>query len=463
MSGAVIQGLSRAMWEQPSWNTERVTSLDWITYPILRFVDAPTVTLINVHPGQYMTVIPGDMTVNVLTGNTKAFNEGWLLTGSGEPPSTAVGSADRQRVLRRHGCSHPPGADASGSCPGRPEGGRGQNNPAAPQEAPLPEHTWEGPGNRPFPLFVRSGTMKTVPMARHARRSSTLLVLLAAVASSAPIAGATGTDASGSAATTLLSDTGQATLYVSYTMNCTFTITGDSGQPVTQIAPGSYQITVSTPQVFADVDLAGITDMTACKSFVQFQITGPGVSVSTTLQDGDEDYGVLDATFAPGATYTAVDNNQPSVARSRLHDHGVGLAGRPPNPSGASSPTAGTGSSQSDIVGEDSGSSSASGKSSSRALVDRADAPATVTAAGKVTLSFQGKSVETLKAGRYTVAVTDKSKKSGFVVQEAGQPAISISTGAFTGKRSVPVELLKGQWLFYPSFLGAKKYFLVTS
>jgi len=30
-----------------------VTSLDWVTYPILRFKDAPKVTLINVHPGQY--------------------------------------------------------------------------------------------------------------------------------------------------------------------------------------------------------------------------------------------------------------------------------------------------------------------------------------------------------------------------------------------------------------------------
>ena len=26
-------------------------------------------------------------------GNTAAFNNGWLLTGSGEPPTTAIGSA----------------------------------------------------------------------------------------------------------------------------------------------------------------------------------------------------------------------------------------------------------------------------------------------------------------------------------------------------------------------------------
>ncbi|MGH2843030.1 MAG: molybdopterin cofactor-binding domain-containing protein, partial [Solirubrobacteraceae bacterium] len=90
MSGALIQGLSRAMWEQPTWNTERITSLDWVSYPILRFQDTPSVTLINVHPGQYTTVIPGDMTVTVQAGNTNAFNEGWLTSGSGEPPTTAI-------------------------------------------------------------------------------------------------------------------------------------------------------------------------------------------------------------------------------------------------------------------------------------------------------------------------------------------------------------------------------------
>jgi len=93
MSGAVIQGLSRAMFEQATWNMDRVTNLDWVTYPILRFKDAPTVTLVNVHPGKYTTINPGDETQNVSAGNTAAQANGWLLTGSGEPPVSAVGSA----------------------------------------------------------------------------------------------------------------------------------------------------------------------------------------------------------------------------------------------------------------------------------------------------------------------------------------------------------------------------------
>jgi nicotinate dehydrogenase subunit B len=93
MSGAVIQGLSRAMWEQATWNKDRVTTLDWITYPILRFKDHPSVTLVNVHPGVYTTVTPGDTSQDVFAGNTAAQAQGWLATGSGEPPTAAVGSA----------------------------------------------------------------------------------------------------------------------------------------------------------------------------------------------------------------------------------------------------------------------------------------------------------------------------------------------------------------------------------
>src|SRR5215210_19683 len=92
-TGAMIQGLSRALYEQPQWNKERVTSLDWVTYPILRFKDSPTVTLINVHPGKYTKVTPGDMTVDVREGNTRAAAQGWNLSGSGEPPTVGISGA----------------------------------------------------------------------------------------------------------------------------------------------------------------------------------------------------------------------------------------------------------------------------------------------------------------------------------------------------------------------------------
>ena len=94
MSGALIQGLSRALYEQPQWNKERITSLDWVTYPILRFKDSPKVTLVNVHPGKNTVVAPGQFQgLDVRAGNTAAFNAGWNLSGSGEPPTVGIGSA----------------------------------------------------------------------------------------------------------------------------------------------------------------------------------------------------------------------------------------------------------------------------------------------------------------------------------------------------------------------------------
>ena len=97
MSGAAIQGLSRALLEQNTFTKERITSLDWVTYPILRFDQAPSVTLVNVHPGQYVTVNPdfsaGGDKIDVSQGNTNAVPNGWTLTGSGEPPTAAIGSA----------------------------------------------------------------------------------------------------------------------------------------------------------------------------------------------------------------------------------------------------------------------------------------------------------------------------------------------------------------------------------
>jgi nicotinate dehydrogenase subunit B len=46
MSGSLIMGVSRALVEQVAFSKTRVTSVDWATYPILRFKDHPKVTTI---------------------------------------------------------------------------------------------------------------------------------------------------------------------------------------------------------------------------------------------------------------------------------------------------------------------------------------------------------------------------------------------------------------------------------
>jgi len=49
IEGGAVQAMSRALKEQVTYDAQRVTSIDWQTYPIVRFVDVPhiDVTLVN--------------------------------------------------------------------------------------------------------------------------------------------------------------------------------------------------------------------------------------------------------------------------------------------------------------------------------------------------------------------------------------------------------------------------------
>jgi nicotinate dehydrogenase subunit B len=69
ISGNLTMGTSRALYEAVVFNKQRVTSLDWVTYPLLRFHDHPAVT--------YQVVQRTDL----------------QPTGSGEPPAASVGAA----------------------------------------------------------------------------------------------------------------------------------------------------------------------------------------------------------------------------------------------------------------------------------------------------------------------------------------------------------------------------------
>lgn len=266
------------------------------------------------------------------------------------------------------------------------------------------------------------------------RRGTTLAAALAATAVLVPAAGAR-------PAAVL------PTLYVDYTMNCTFSISDDSGKKVTSIVPGTYQVLVTTPMVFADVDLSGIFDMTACKSYVQFQLSGPGVSLSTTLQDGDEDKEILKATFQPGATYTASDLNQAAVTRTTFSTQAAGSAAAPSGPTSSSTSAKGTPST--DITG-------------SEANPFRGALDAIVYKSGKLTLTRNGKAVTSLKAGRYTFSVDDESKTGGFTVKSLRGKAVGVTSAVFVGSHDVTLTLGQGRWFFYWG-TGKKTAFFVVS
>ena len=85
-----------------------------------------------------------------------------------------------------------------------------------------------------------------------------------------------------------------------------------------------------------------------------------------------------------------------------------------------------------------------------------------VSATGKGLLMFGGRIPKTLKAGRYTVTVVDRSKKAGLVVGQTSKRPVTLSAASVTGTSSRSVTLSAGKWFFANSTTGAKTYFTVT-
>jgi len=245
------------------------------------------------------------------------------------------------------------------------------------------------------------------------------------------------------------------TLYVQYTINCTFSIVDDSGQPVTAIAPGSYQVEVSTPIMFKLVVPGGpgidsslsSSNFAGCKGWVQFQLTGPGVSIATTLDTGCDSNLLLPAqTFQPNATYVAQDNNQPSVTRMSFTTTNSGT------------PTVGTSVYNNSTTG--STQSSIMGGSDSKGPIAGTLA-ATLSASGQPALMLKGKPVTTLKAGRYKLSIVDKDPKASFTLQTAAGKVKVLTGAAFVGVHPVTMNLTVGQWRYY-SGVGKTSSFQVS-
>jgi hypothetical protein len=227
------------------------------------------------------------------------------------------------------------------------------------------------------------------------------------------------------------------TLYVNYTNQCTFTVVNDAGQPVTSIAPGQYELDVSTPIMFRLLAPGGPSanpnDFTGCKGWVQFQMTGPGVSVFTTLDSGCSSDNVVGTwTLQPNSTYTLEDLNQPAVTKMTIST----LAGGTPQLPTKSpyDTTSGKGTLSTDLIG-------------SSAPV-RGTLQGKLAANGKLTLTLKGKPVSKLHSGRYTFAISDQDKNRGVSLQAnvKNVGTTQLSGQAFVGTKKTTVLLSAGHW-----------------
>jgi hypothetical protein len=271
-------------------------------------------------------------------------------------------------------------------------------------------------------------------MAARVRRFASLMTLATVIA--------VGLVSTGSAG---LRTTANPTLYFMYALNCTFTIVDDSGNTVTSIAPGHYQVDVRTPIVFGMYPgTPGQSDFYACRGVPQFQLQGPGVNLFTTMTAGCDSDRIFTETFQPNATYVAQDLNQPSVTHASF----TTLA------SGASAPVTvtygggkGKAEQQSFLVGS---------------LSVKGTLQATVTANGALKLMSAGKTVSKLAAGRYKFAISDQDAKASFNLLGPTYTAPkTLTAAAFKGTHSVILSLTSGKWSYYTS-LATLHFFRVS-
>jgi hypothetical protein len=245
------------------------------------------------------------------------------------------------------------------------------------------------------------------------------------------------------------------TLYGGFDADGTISLTyadgtsiGTPSPPGTLIPAGTYTIVVNNN---SPDDLGNPHE---------FELSGPGVN----LLAGQATQLTWTVTFQQASTYVYEDALNPTTQFEVFGTPGSGAGTATTTTANAAQPVAGSAPASS--------SSSASGTKSSptdnsplgtalTTMPFRGTLSGTVNADGKLVLLWKGKHVTTLTAGRYTVRVTDASAKNGFVLQEIHEPAITVTGVKFVGKRTLSVDLSAGQWFFYPTFVGAKTYFIV--
>src|SRR5262249_5488690 len=184
-----------------------------------------------------------------------------------------------------------------------------------------------------------------------------------------------------------------------------------------------------------------------CAVIPYFELKGPGENIANNLTEGELDNDSVNAFFQPSSTYTWRNRDVPGnvftfVTSSDVQGTAPPVAGPKGNESANHTTVKST-----DFVGSD-------------ILPVRGTVTAAISSAGRLSLAYNGKSIGRLSAGRYTIAVTDKSTTSGFTMQKLRHVATNITTRRFVGKKSAKVELTAGKWVFTPS--GGKQAYTIS-
>ena len=228
------------------------------------------------------------------------------------------------------------------------------------------------------------------------------------------------------------------TLKVNFALTGTITVALPNGTPV-GVTSGSPTV---IPAGYYILDMNGPG---GCAAMPHFNLRGPGVQVFDNLNEGESDHVEYNANFLPNSTYVWSSDAVPGVFHTFVTSSDV-VGTAPPRAAGGLTSGNHTTVKSSDFVG-------------SAILPRRGTLDVTVSAGGRLKVAYKGRSVASLKAGRYTITVIDKSSTSGFMVQKLRRAPMSISGRTFIGKRSEQLQLTAGKWVFTPS--GGKQAYTI--
>jgi hypothetical protein len=175
-----------------------------------------------------------------------------------------------------------------------------------------------------------------------------------------------------------------------------------------------------------------------CVQVPAFDLQGPGVDIVDNLSGGEVTSATESVTLLPNSTYTWRDDDNRSIVYT--FETSSAVIGTPPPPS--DTPAAGV------LSGPPNSPSANTDLVGSALVPSRGTLIGSVTAAGKLTLAYHGRSVGNLKAGLYTIDVTDHSRTSGFMIETKTHRMLRLTGGAFIGTRSEAIDLSAGTWLF---------------
>jgi hypothetical protein len=218
-------------------------------------------------------------------------------------------------------------------------------------------------------------------------------------------------------------------LRVNFQVDGSVLVTDGNGAPVgtrtgapTVIPAGYYNVLLFGPG--------------GCANVPYFTLKGPGESIVDNMDGGELSTNQYNAYFQPNSTYTwHSDVDTTAVYTFSTNNTVVGTAPPVVGAGGLSSSNHGTAQSVNPFAGN--------------VTPFMGTLNATVSPSGKVALTFKGKNVSSLKAGRYDVAVVDSSSSNGLMLQKIKR-VVTVTGIKFTGKHTGKVTLTAGKWLVMP-------------